>query len=569
MTKSSIVIWGSGAIGRGFVADLFTAAGYEVVLVDQDQGLVEQLRKAGQYAVVRAKTELEQEVVIIKNFRVHHTSEIDALQAELNRCQLMAVAVYPQVFDAVAKQLVPLLLRRLEMYPRSPLDILLCVNLTQAAEKFRQSLSRACPTGKVDELLAYTGLVETLVIRICPQLGAEIRQREPLKVLTNGYPTLHVDRKAFIGELPRLSSIRFVDDMRAEERRKIYTYNMAQAALAYHGALRGYGKIVECIADEKVRAEAEGALKEVGAALSAEFGFGEQEMKEWNSNVMEQTANPALGDTVQRMGADPLRKLNRNDRLVGAALLCFQHGIHPHYLMRAIAAGLLYQPAEDATAQQIQGKLQKLELREAVKEICGLNDNEKELIDGIIVAYYRLPLEVEWQRRAKQAFELGFEYEKKYHGCGQCVLAALEDVLGIQEPAVFNAATTLSGGLGLYGNATCSALSGSALMIGLLYPRMRENFSGARENKYTSFCLTQGLVDRFIEYYGSCICHDIHTKRMGRPFDLRQKAEREAFEEAGAHDDQCTSTVGLAAQWVVEIIGEHKIEEALKEKGMV
>jgi hypothetical protein len=74
-----------------------------------------------------------------------------------------------------------------------------------------------------------------------------------------------------------------------------------------------------------------------------------------------------------------------------------------------------------------------------------LSENEKDLIDGIMSAYYRLPLEVEWQRRAKQAFELGYEYEKKYHGCGQCVLAALGDVLGIQELSVFNAATTLSG----------------------------------------------------------------------------------------------------------------------------
>jgi hypothetical protein len=106
-------------------------------------------------------------------------------------CRLSAV------FDAVARQIVPLLLRRLELHPHSPLDILLCVNFTQAAEKFRQSIRRACPMEKVDELLAYTGIVETLVIRICPQLGAEIRQREPLKVLTNGYPTLHVDRKAF------------------------------------------------------------------------------------------------------------------------------------------------------------------------------------------------------------------------------------------------------------------------------------------------------------------------------------------------------------------------------------
>jgi hypothetical protein len=50
---------------------------------------------------------------------------------------------------------------------------------------------------------------------------------------------------------------------------------------------------VDCIADEKVRLEAEGALKEVGDALAAEFGFSEQEMQEWNDSVMEQTANPA------------------------------------------------------------------------------------------------------------------------------------------------------------------------------------------------------------------------------------------------------------------------------------
>jgi mannitol-1-phosphate 5-dehydrogenase len=96
MEKSSIIIWGSGAIGRGFVADLFTAAGYEVVLVDQDEGLVEQLRKAGQYSVVRARSESEQEEAIVKDYRVYHTSEINALQAEINQCRLMAIAVYPQ-----------------------------------------------------------------------------------------------------------------------------------------------------------------------------------------------------------------------------------------------------------------------------------------------------------------------------------------------------------------------------------------------------------------------------------------------------------------------------------------
>ena len=564
MDQKTILIWGAGAIGRGFVADLFQAEGYELVLVDQSLTLVEQLRSTGGYPVVRAKNEQERDEVKIQEYRAYHTAEIEALQAEINQCDLMAIAVYAYVFDTVAQQLVPMLLQRMEVRPNSPFDVMLCVNLSHAGEKFTHALRKACPAEKVEQLLANTGIVETLVIRICPQVQVDLRQKEPLLVLTNGYPTLHVERKAFKGEIPNMPSLRLVEDMRAEETRKIYTYNMAQAALAYHGALRGYERIVDCIDDEKVHAEAEGALGEVSLALTAAYGFTPEDMADWNHGVMEQTANPALGDTVQRMGADPIRKLRRDDRLAGAALLCLQYGIQPTYLMRALAAALHYQHAQDQAAQQVKGLIAKQGVREAVKELCALKDEEHELLEDIVRAYHRLPLEIHWQKMAKQAYQLGFEYEKKYHGCGQCVFATIEDVLARDDASVFNAATGLSGGLGLYGKVTCSALTGSVLAIGLLYPRTREQFDGARENKYTTFCLTQRLVDKFVQKYASCICHDIHTVRMGRAFDLRSKAEREAFEEAGAHNYECTDTVALAAQWTIEIIGEQMVEEALK-----
>ena len=102
MAESSIVIWGSGAIGRGFIADLFQAGGYEIVLVDQAQSLVEQLRRARQYTVVRAKSEAEREEITIKNYRVYSTGEAAALQTEVNQCRLIAIAVYPPAFDTVA-----------------------------------------------------------------------------------------------------------------------------------------------------------------------------------------------------------------------------------------------------------------------------------------------------------------------------------------------------------------------------------------------------------------------------------------------------------------------------------
>ncbi|MCD4751686.1 MAG: C-GCAxxG-C-C family protein [Anaerolineaceae bacterium] len=172
-------------------------------------------------------------------------------------------------------------------------------------------------------------------------------------------------------------------------------------------------------------------------------------------------------------------------------------------------------------------------------------------------------MQKEWASKAEKAYSLGFEYEKIYHGCGQCVLAAVMDTLGKKDDGAFNAATNFSGGLGLYGKSTCSALLGGAMVFGLLYPRDHANFAGARETKYRSFDMTQRLIAKYEERYKSIICHDIHAIRMGRSFDLRSSEQRVLFEEAGAHSKQCTETVALAAEWTIEIIGEELIKDKL------
>jgi C_GCAxxG_C_C family probable redox protein len=199
-----------------------------------------------------------------------------------------------------------------------------------------------------------------------------------------------------------------------------------------------------------------------------------------------------------------------------------------------------------------------------VRELCGLNEAEEDLVRAIVRAYRRLPMEEEWARKAQQAYELGFHYEKVYHGCGQCSLAAILETLDRFADPAFEAATGLAGGLGLAGDVTCSALTGAVLSFGLVYPRRRAQFDGDRDNKYRTYAMTQRLRERYLERYGTLTCHEIHLRSMGRAFDLRDPAEREAFEAAGAHDDKCTGVVAQAARWAVEIIGEEMVEEAME-----
>ncbi len=186
------------------------------------------------------------------------------------------------------------------------------------------------------------------------------------------------------------------------------------------------------------------------------------------------------------------------------------------------------------------------------------------MIDSITEAHHRQALEDEWAARAQRAYELGFEYERIYHGCGQAVLAAVLETLERFDAAAFEAATALAGGLGLSGDCTCAAMTAAALAMGMVYPRRRSCFDADRENKYRCFSMVQRLRERFVQRYGSVICHDIHRHQMGRAFDLRLEAERQAFEAAGAHEDKCTSVVALAAQWAVEEIGKERMRDLLE-----
>ena len=387
MEQKTIVIWGAGKIGRGFVADLFSAAGYGIVLVDASSTLVAQLREAGRYTIVRAESPERRQDVVIEGYTPLSTAQADELTEAIGATDILALAVFPQHFGQAAQQLATGIAYRKAKRPNAPLDILLCTNLAHAGPQFRTLLQEALPADAQAYMESSVGVVETLVIRMAAEPPAELRQREPLLVWTNGYPELPVDRHAFKGEIPRVPGLRLVDDMRAEEIRKLYTYNMFQAALAYLGALRGYNLATECLADPEVRAEAQGALDEAGLALQAEYNFSADDMAGWNDNVVTQTNNPLLGDTVKRLGADPRRKLRREDRLIGPTLLARKYGIEPRHLVHAIASGLRYNDPDDPGVTFVQGRLAALGLSAALYEVCGLTEADQDLVEAIVRAY--------------------------------------------------------------------------------------------------------------------------------------------------------------------------------------
>lgn len=567
-SKKQILIWGAGRIGRGFIGDIFADSGYDLVFVDASQALVDQLNQRGAYTVVRAAGVDDIQRVKVENYKAYHLSQREPVQAVLNAIDVMAVATFPKVFGAVGADLQKLILARRAARPDAPLDIILCTNLVHAGPAFSEALYAGLDEEQRQYFDEKVSVVESLIIRMAPPAPEDEVAQDPLVVWTNGYAEFPVDASAFKGEPPAIEAFRLVTDMRAEEQRKMYTYNMCHAVLGYQGYQVGYKLLVDCLADPAIRAEAEGALGEVSAALQKEYGFTPEAMANWVAGVIDQTNNPSIGDTVERMAANPLRKLKKADRLIGPALLCLKNGVEPAHLVRAIAFALHYRNENDPNSITLSDAIQADGLDATLKDVTGLGEDpmEKNLADKIKAAYQQAGQEIDWQKKAQEAYDLGFEYESVYHGCGQCSYAAISELLGCFDPEVFKAATGLCGGIGLKNNNTCSAFTGAVLAIGNLYYRSREHFDGDKEGKYTNFDLVQQLYDKFTAEFGGITCAHIHTRKYGRPYDLSSKEERDAFEEAGGHGPVgCTDTVGKASQFAIEVLAPVLMEKENEE----
>jgi len=168
------------------------------------------------------------------------------------------------------------------------------------------------------------------------------------------------------------------------------------------------------------------------------------------------------------------------------------------------------------------------------------------------------------QELLDKAYELGFEYEKVYRGCSQCVIAAIQDTLDIRDDSVFKAGTGLAGGGGLTGIGVCGGYVGAVMVLSQLVGRERSNFEDPESIRFKTFGLTRKFLEEYVRELGSIICRDIQLIKFGRPFYIADANDFEKFEAAGGHVDKCTDVVGKAARIAVKLILEEGLVDLPK-----
>lgn len=367
-------MYGGGNIGRGFIGKVFADSAYEVVFLDIMQDLIDEMNRRGEYHV-RIVSNRETVDTLVKPVRAVNSST-EAAVDEIADCDIMATAVGVNILPKIAPVIAKGVAARMNGSGR-PLDIILCENQLDADILMRGWIYAYLS----DEQRAWAdrnlGLVEASIGRMVPPLSPEMRAQDRLLICVEPYCELPVDRDAFRGEIPDLVGLIPYAPFEFYIKRKLFLHNGGHAVCAYLGKLKGYEYIWQAIADPEIYEAAKAAMDASAQALIVKFGAGVRENVESNVvDLLSRFQNRALRDTVARVGADPVRKLRRNDRIVGAALFAMEQGVDPSPIIRGIVAALKFDQEGDAAASEIQTALGEQGIDRVIEKYMGLSEDE-------------------------------------------------------------------------------------------------------------------------------------------------------------------------------------------------
>ena len=368
------VHFGAGNIGRGFVGLLLHEAGYEVVFSDVAAPLVDAINAASEYTVHEVGDGGRD--LTVTGFRaVNSQSDPEKVVAEIADADVVTTAVGPTILRFVAPHIVAALTARDAGLP--PLQVMACENAINATHLLRDEVVAAAGDAW-PQIAGRAVFANTAVDRIVPGQpeGAGI------DVTVEPFFEWAIERGPFGDAVPEIPGAHFVDDLAPYIERKLFTVNTGHAATAYLGAQAGIEKISDALADPSIEAAVAKALEETSGILLAKHEFDAADLADYRATIIGRFRNPALPDTVWRVGRQPLRKLSRKERFIGPAAEAAERGLPTAGLETAIAAALAFHDPEDAQSVDMRRLLAERDAAAFTAEVTGL-EPEHPLFDRI------------------------------------------------------------------------------------------------------------------------------------------------------------------------------------------
>ena len=346
--RNKLILFGAGNIGRSFIGQLFSKSDYEVVFIDIVEPIIQALNKRRSYNVI-IKGDRE-EIITVNHVRGVLASDKEKVIEEVSTADIIASCVgnnaLPQIISLIAKGLVI----RYERDKNLPLDIIIALNMRNAAEYFKKELSKI--VGDDYPLNKIIGLVETSIGKMVPIMTKEEMRSDILQIFAEPYNNLILDKKAFKNPIPEVIGLSPKDNIKAWVDRKLFIHNLGHAVISYLGHLydRKFIYLYEALNVKKLYDQTRETMIQAAEILLAEYPgeFTIKDLEVHIDNLLKRFMNKALGDTIYRVGRDLIRKLGPEDRLAGAIKMGLKHNMNVDKILYALVCGFYFRAADES-----------------------------------------------------------------------------------------------------------------------------------------------------------------------------------------------------------------------------
>ncbi|MDD7305699.1 MAG: mannitol-1-phosphate 5-dehydrogenase [Peptoniphilaceae bacterium] len=373
--------FGAGNIGRGFIGYLLNKSGYEVIFADVFDNVVDQINTDKEYTIFIK--DVKNEEIKVRGIAAVNSTKEDIIN-QIADASIITTAVGPLNLKKIAPSIAKGIEKRFKENKKAYLNIIACENAIKASESLQNFVYNNLSESTKTYADKYVGFPNCSVDRIVPPS----KNANPLDVSVENYYEWNVEKSAFKGQIPQIYGMNLVDNLLAYIERKLFTLNTGHASTAYLGALKGYTTIDQAINDKTIEDKVRAIMQESGQALIKKFSFDKDQHFLYIEKIIKRFKNPYLKDDVKRVGREPLRKLSINERFIKPLNTALSYELPVDNLLEGIAAALHFTNEEDIQALEMQNKIKDLGLKEAIKDITEISDEN--LIEKIIKSYNSL-----------------------------------------------------------------------------------------------------------------------------------------------------------------------------------
>ncbi len=371
--------FGAGNIGRGFIGGLLSKSGYHVTFADVNKDIINKINEDKEYVINVMDVECTKEKVT--NISGVFSTD-DLILDKINGAEIITTAVGPLVLPKIAGTIANGIKRRKELGVEKNLNIIACENAVNASTQLKNEVVKYLNEEEIGYLEKYIGFPNCSVDRIVPPVKSE----NILDVVVESFHEWNVEEDAFKGEIPKIEGMNLVGNLTAYIERKLFTLNTGHAITAYFGYLKGYRTIDESINDEKIYKFVRNAMIESGKALIAKYNFDEEQHMKYIDKIITRFRNPYLKDDVARVGREPLRKLNENDRLIKPLITARSYNINTENLLLGVGAAMNYKNDEDEQSVKLQSLIKSKGVKGSLSEVAKLPE-DSEILNKIEYYY--------------------------------------------------------------------------------------------------------------------------------------------------------------------------------------